>query len=111
MLTVNARMTALPTMLEPVRVLDQPNCPRRDDRPAALALWELAQTGLLATLVAREANPGAMVRIAYHRNLDRDGDDVMCQTVLLDSTDKSIAGFVAKRMAAEFRESWLHRRS
>ncbi|MEO7083285.1 MAG: carboxypeptidase-like regulatory domain-containing protein [Gemmatimonadaceae bacterium] len=101
-LTVDARMTALPTMLEPVRVMDQPNCPKRDDRGAAFALWEQAQTALLGTIVAREANPGSMLRLGYHRTLDRNGDKTVSQTVRIDSTFALGAGFVAPQTAAEF---------
>ncbi|MGH9888453.1 MAG: carboxypeptidase-like regulatory domain-containing protein, partial [bacterium] len=95
-------MPAIPTLLESVSVVDQPNCPRRDDRPAAFALWEQAKAALLATVVARETNPADVVRLRYIRRMNRD-DQITSQNVWIDSASTS-RPFVATRTAADFVE-------
>ena len=45
--TVDVQLATLPTLLEAVDVRDQPQCGRRSDRAAALALWEQARAALL----------------------------------------------------------------
>ncbi|MEO9038010.1 MAG: carboxypeptidase-like regulatory domain-containing protein [Gemmatimonadaceae bacterium] len=99
---LNVLIAALPTMLEPVRVTDQPNCPARKDRAAAFSLWEQTKSALLATIVAREANPAAMLRIGYERTMDGGGEHILSQRVRLDSTDRGLASFQAAHSAADF---------
>jgi hypothetical protein len=94
-------IASLATMLEPVRVIDQPNCPRRNDRAAAFALWEQAKSGLLATVVARQENPAALLRLAFQRRMD-DDDHIVRQTVRIDSTDRTAASFQAVHSATDF---------
>jgi hypothetical protein len=94
-------IASLATMLEPVRVIDQPNCPRRNDRAAAFALWEQAKSGLLATVVARQENPAALLRLAFQRKMDDDGH-IIGQTVRIDSTDRTAASFQAVHNATDF---------
>ena len=50
--TLDVALIRLATLLEAVRVSDQPSCPRRRDRAAALALWQQARTGLLASVAS-----------------------------------------------------------
>ncbi|HET7374148.1 MAG TPA: carboxypeptidase-like regulatory domain-containing protein, partial [Gemmatimonadaceae bacterium] len=84
---LDVHMTPVPAFLAPVHVVAGANCPRRSDRDAAFALWEQARDGLLATVVAREANPASLIRLRYERV--RDGpsleDRIVRQQVRLDS--------------------------
>ena len=51
--TLDIRLVALPSLLEPVRVFGTAACPKRRDNAQAQALYEQARAGLLATIVAR----------------------------------------------------------
>ena len=97
---LDVAMMPLPSLLEPIQVSDVTRCSRRPDRAAALALWEQVRTGLLATVVAREANPADMRRLLFDRLLDRSGN-VRSQSVHIDSarTDRA---FGAALSVAEF---------
>ena len=97
---IDITMIPLPSLLEPIQVSDVTKCSRRSDRAAALALWEQVRTGLLATVVAREANPASMRRLLYDRLLDRSGK-VQSQSVRLDSAQTDRA-FGAALSVAEF---------
>jgi hypothetical protein len=109
-------MPLIPRLLDIVSVVDQPNCPRRPDRPAAFALWEQARAALLAAVVAREANPAEVLRLHFARRLDRD-ERISEQIVKIDSLSTT-RPFVASRSAAEFveqgfafdsaRSTWYH---
>src|SRR5205823_3479363 len=94
-LEVDVRMVALPTMLEPVQVFDQPNCPRRDDAGIAFALWEQAQTALLASVVSRESNPASMLRVVFARRRQGNNERVSRQTVRFDSAARATKSFHA----------------
>src|SRR5581483_10854886 len=95
-------MPRLPTLLQSIRVTESANCPRRADQAAAFALWEQAQAALLATVVAREANPATVVRLTFDREMDRTGDEAVKQSVHADSAVTTGGAFVASRPAAEF---------
>lgn len=101
---LDATMTPIPTFLAPVRVTVNAKCPRRPDRDAAFALYEQARAGLLATVVAREANPADLVRLRYDRT--RDGPDladpIVRQQVRLDSTARVTTSFEAAHSARDF---------
>ncbi len=96
-------MAMIPTLLEPVRVLDSPNCPRRADRAAAFALWDQARSALLAAVVARETDHAVIKRLQIDRQMGKDGFTTASQTVRIDS---SAGGrpFIATHPAAEFIE-------
>jgi hypothetical protein len=53
--------------LEPVRADANPICPRRWDQPSALALWEQARAGLLATVIARDEAVADMLLLLHQR--------------------------------------------
>jgi hypothetical protein len=93
--------SVIPRLLESVSVIDQPNCPRRDGRTQAFALWEQARTALLAVVVAREANPANVTRLHAIRRIDPSGRAPTSQTVRIDSASTS-RPFVASRKAEEF---------
>ena len=95
-------LAGLPTLLEAVSVNDQPQCSRRSDRAAALALWEQARAALLATVVARESQPPLITGITYDRALDRRGR-IMRQRVHHDSLPTT-RPFIAARPVTEFRD-------
>jgi hypothetical protein len=97
---LDVAMRALPTMLEAVRVSANAKCQRRDDSGVALALLEQARAGLLATIVARDANPAAIVRLAFDRKLD--DDRILSQTVRVDSVAAGAKSFGAVLAAADF---------
>jgi hypothetical protein len=65
---VNATMQRVPAVLDPVRVTAA-GCPAGAASPEAMALWEQAQSGFLASVVAREAAPANAVVYLYERNL------------------------------------------
>jgi hypothetical protein len=96
-------MVAIPTLLQPISVFDQPNCPRRDDSPAAFALWEQAKSALLASVVAREVNPAEVVRLHFDRRIDRRADTTDWMEVRIDSASTT-KPFTAARPASAFIE-------
>lgn len=96
-------MVAIPTLLNAVAVVDQPKCPRRADRMAALSLWEQAKAALLATVVARDVNPAQMMRLNTDRRMDRESDTTDRLEVRTDSAVTS-RSFVASHTASAFLE-------
>lgn len=100
--SVDIAVVPLPTLLAAVDVNDQPQCSRRSDRAAALALWEQARAALLATIVAREARPPSVIALIYDRTLDRRGR-IVRQTVRHDSVPSN-RPFIAARPTSEFRD-------
>jgi len=99
--TLDVLMTTLPTMLEPMAVTAN-GCPRRDDTGPALGLLEQARASLLNSVVAREANPGRVVRIRFQRRMDGTSDRIAHQSVKIDSSARSERPFVSARTGAEF---------
>jgi hypothetical protein len=96
---LDVSMLALPTFLEPVKVVDRHNCPRRSDAAIAVALWDQARAALLATVVAREANPAIVVRLRFDRRMDK--ERIVEQSIRADTASTS-RPFIAVRPAAEF---------
>jgi hypothetical protein len=91
----------LATMLEVVNVVDQPGCPRRADRAKALALWEQAKSGLLASVIARDV-PAADLRVLlYTRYLSPIGSRILDQTVRIHAGEAA-APFRAAKSAGDF---------
>jgi hypothetical protein len=99
---MNVSMTAIPALLEQVEVRAASNCPRRNDRLAALSLLQQARAGLLATIVAREAKPASMVRLSYVREMDGNSDRILKQEVRVDSAGELRKSFNAVRSAQDF---------
>jgi hypothetical protein len=62
---IDVRMARLPTQLPPMKALATATCDRRADRDQALALWQEARSGLLASIVARESKLGEVSILAY----------------------------------------------
>jgi hypothetical protein len=101
--SLDITMRVIPTLLEPVHVVDAPNCPRRDDRTAAFALWEQARSALLAAVVARETDSAMIKRLHFDRQLNQEGFTAVSQTVHVDST-AGARPFIASHQATEFIE-------
>ncbi|MEO7454802.1 MAG: carboxypeptidase-like regulatory domain-containing protein [Gemmatimonadaceae bacterium] len=99
---VNIAMLVIPTLLEPVNVRALASCPARSDAPAAFALLEQARAGLLATIVAREANPATLKLLRYERMMEGVSDRVDRQTVRVDSGTKRAVSFAAAGKARDF---------
>ncbi len=99
--TIDVAMTVLPTMLEAMTVSAN-GCPRRDDAGQALGLLEQARASLLNSVVAREANPGAVVRIRFQRIMDGTSDRIVHQTVRVDSIARSERAFTSVRTGSQF---------
>ncbi|MDB4891077.1 MAG: hypothetical protein JWL61_2932 [Gemmatimonadetes bacterium] len=78
--TRDATMTKVATLLSTVVVRDDRMCSSDQNRPAALSLWEQARTGLLASIVAREAKPAEATLISYERWVDLGRSRVVKQT-------------------------------
>ena len=93
-------LQGIPLLLETVRTVASASCPRRADRPAALALLEQVRAGLLAAIVGRAHNTGMMKRIRYERRLDPRGTLIQ-QRVILDSASVD-RPYTAARGAAGF---------
>jgi hypothetical protein len=95
-------MVPVPTMLAPVRVRDESHCPRRDDRAAALGLWEQVRAGLLATIVAREDNAASVRLLTFDRAFDGNSDRITRLEVNADSITGTMKSFDAARSAKDF---------
>jgi hypothetical protein len=103
MAQLDVRLATLPQFLQPVVVVDQPNCPRQAGRDLAFALWEQARAGLLATVVSRESSPAAMSRIVYRRHMLDNTDRIGSQLVQRDTATSS-RGFSASHSSSAFLE-------
>ncbi len=100
--TVDITLAAIPTLLEQVHVVaDKAACPPRADADAAAALYEQARAALLATVVAREANPAMVTRLAFDRTLDANGVRPLSQTVRMETADRATVSFNAVQDAAD----------
>ncbi|HVZ49492.1 MAG TPA: carboxypeptidase-like regulatory domain-containing protein [Gemmatimonadaceae bacterium] len=98
---VDVALTMIPTFLEPARVRAL-QCPKRRDAEQAYGLWEQARAGLLAGLVAREAKPAAIVRIAYRQTMRGVSDDVESQVIVVDSVSRTANAYRAPFDASRF---------
>jgi hypothetical protein len=99
---VNVAMTRIPYGLQPVRVTGGQRCPRRSDRAVALALFEQAQDGLLATVVARSSKGARMKRLTIERVHDGASERLRRHKVLIDTAANSIASYIAAHSAVDF---------
>jgi hypothetical protein len=98
--TVDIILAPLPSLLQPVRVTANANCPRNRREQEAFGLLEQARAGLLNTVVARETKPGKLVRLEYQRHFDFRGN-VENQEVRRDTATSTVS-FHAARTGADF---------
>jgi len=94
-------MYALPSMIQPIRVVENSHCSSRRDRADAMGLWEQARAGLLATIVARESNPAVLHRLGFERVMDGNSDKIELMRVRADSADTAATTFFAAHSAAD----------
>ncbi len=77
--TINVTLEPIPATLDPVISRAALDCPRTPASGQALALWEQARLGFLATVVARDAMPAQTRALSFRRYLH--GTDVLDQFV------------------------------
>jgi hypothetical protein len=99
--TVEFAMRKLPAILDAVRVTDRELCPGSSDRGGAFQLWQQARAGLLAAVVAREANPSMVMTLIYERATYPNDDLIRRQTVRSNS-GRSKRPFAASESPATF---------
>jgi hypothetical protein len=92
---VDVTLLAIPALLDSVKVAVNSRCSRRKDAAAASALLEQARSGLLATIVARDANQGTIVRLVFDRRIDPFSDQPLRMRVRRDSTEQASMAFKA----------------
>jgi len=102
---LDVTMVPVSTMLATVRIRDESRCSRRNDRAAALGLWEQVRAGLLATVVARETNTASIHRLGFARNFDGASDRVTRFLVNADSAVGVTKSFNAAHSAEAFVKS------
>ncbi len=101
--SLDVRLLALPSLLEPVRVFGTAACPKRRDNAQAQALYEQARAGLLATVVARVANPPNVVRYLFDRPVMAWPDSAPVR-LAIDSTQGASTSFKTIFTGAELVE-------
>lgn len=79
---IDVRMQPVPSVLAPVATAGERICPGETSRGAALELWEQARAGLLAAVVAREADPPTIRMRSHQRTMEP-----VRKRVVDDSTD------------------------
>ncbi len=93
------------TMLSAVSVKEKSKCGHKRDDAAAAGLWGQARAGLLATVVARDANPASLVRLSFQRTFQGNTERIARFSVDRDSADRVDNSFGAARSAHEFTSS------
>ncbi len=94
-------LLAIPPMLDAVRVSDQELCPGSTDRTGAFLLWEQARAGLLAAIVARDANPAIATTLLYERSTAPATGLVLNQT-MTPRSGRTTRPFIAARAPSVF---------
>ena len=101
--TIDVAMDLVPALLDTVRVALNTVCPESPDRRAAAELLDQARAGLLAAIVAREANPAQISTLTFQRRMDRRDQRVTQQRSQITSGN-SHRPFVAARAGLDFVE-------
>jgi hypothetical protein len=101
---VDIVMQRLPAMLEAMRVESDASCGNSDDGRLVLQMWEQVRSGLLAAIVAREANPAIASVLTYQRRMEPRKRLITSQRMETIS-GKSSRPIVAARSAAELATS------
>ena len=99
--TLEFAMRRLPAILDAVRVTDHELCPGSTDRGSAFQLWEQARAGLLAAVVAREANPAMVMMLVYDRAM-YPNDNLVRRQRVISSSGRSTRPFAAAEAPAAF---------
>lgn len=74
--SLHVAMVPVAQLLTGMKISDRALCPGSSAATSTFELWEQARAGLLASIVAREANPASVRSIVYEREL-AEGDDVV----------------------------------
>ena len=98
--SVDIALTSFPINLEEVQVVAAPSCPKRPDRPFALALLQQVRMALYANVLARSQNSATVTQLLYARRFDGDGGRVAGQSVRVNVTNGASERFNAARSAA-----------
>ena len=98
---IRVRMVRLPSLLDAVRVTGSELCPSSTDHGGAFTLWEQVHAGLLAAVVAREANPATATTLSYERREGPSDHLVETQTVSV-RTGSTTRPFVAAASPQQF---------
>jgi hypothetical protein len=96
-------MSPLATLLAPVTARASAACAARRDHSQALALYELARSGLLATIVSRDVNAGTIKNLVFDRSSEGENERIQRQSVRIQSATAANS-FAAVRNAAGFVE-------
>ena len=80
-------------------------CSSRPDRGSAIALFDQARSGLLATVVAREGNPARMVLYGFERVMHGASDRIVHQSVRVDSAASARVSFSSGITGKELAET------
>jgi len=94
-------MSRIPPILDAVRISDRELCPGSADRGPAFEYWEQARAGLLAAVVAREANPATATTLTYERR-ERLGDALVRRQVVASRTGQTKRPFLSPEPAPTF---------
>jgi hypothetical protein len=94
-------MSRIPPILDAVHVSDRELCPGSADQGPAFQYWEQARAGLLAEVVAREANPATVTAITYERH-EHLGDGMVRRQTVRSRTGPTKRPFVAAEAASTF---------
>jgi hypothetical protein len=94
-------VSSFPIVLEEVQVMAA-TCPKRADRPQALALLQKVRMALFATVLARSQSSGTMTRLLYERRLEPGSERILSQSVRRKVTSGTREPFTAARSAAAF---------
>ena len=108
---LDVNMARLATMLEPIVSTASSRCRAGPDAAMTSALLEQARAGLLATVVTREANPAAVTRLVFDRQIEGNGDSVVRQKVRISTDDRATGSFNASRTARDFVQQGFRRDS
>lgn len=102
--TIDASLSAIPVTLETVKTIAAAQCPKRGDTQAAFSLLEQVRTGLLATIIAREAHHAILTRLEVVRTRHFLTDSIMTMSVMMDSA-QSTNSYAAALSAKDFIET------
>jgi hypothetical protein len=97
-------MAHIPPLLEAVQVSGQELCPESSERGGAFAVWDQAKAGLLATVVARDANPAIATTLTFERR-EASSDGLVHQQVVRTTRGSTTRPFIAPASPAVLAQS------
>ncbi len=100
-IAVDLDMATLPMLLDTVAVQSQSRCPARADGQTAFALWNAARSALLASVVAREANPSNLRVLLFDRGYQGRTERIQ-QLFVADTVFTAAQAMVSVRSGADY---------